>query len=150
MPSLRANDFPKCDVNLGSQSLITFVGRPYHLYTWSMYNCAIPSPVMFVVHGRNTAALEHPWSTIVRIASFPLCVGRPVIRSIATHWNGRASLVVSIRNGGVFALWVWILFCWQVAHPCTYFAIQSFIPSHVVIIRAFRIVSSRPGCPAAG
>ena len=106
MPSLQASDLPKCDVNLGSQSLITFVGRPYHLYTWSMYNCAIPSPVMFVVHGRNIAALEHPWSMIVRIASFPLCIGRPAIRSIATRWNGRASFVVSIQNGGVFALWV--------------------------------------------
>ena len=60
MPSLRAKDFPKCDVNLGLWSLMTFVGSPYHLYTWSMYNCAIPSPVIFVVYGRNTAALEHP------------------------------------------------------------------------------------------
>ena len=83
--SLRANDLPKCDMNLGLRSLITFVGRPYHLYTWSMYNCAIPSPVIFIVHGRNTAAQEQPWSTMVRIMSFPLCIGRPVIRSIATH-----------------------------------------------------------------
>ena len=104
MPSLRANDLPKCDVNLGSRSLITFMGRPYHLYTWSMYSCAIPSSVMFVVQGRNTAALEQPWSMMVRIASFPLCVGRPVIKSIATHWNGKASLVVPIQNGGTFAL----------------------------------------------
>ena len=104
MPSLQANDFPKCDINLGSQSLITFVGSPYHLYTWSMYSWAIPSPVIFVVHGRNTAALEHPWSMMVRIASFPLCVGRPVIKSIATRWNGRALFVVLIQNGGTFVL----------------------------------------------
>ena len=60
MPSLQANDLLKWDVNQGSRSLMTFVGRPYHLYTWFMYNCAIPSPVMFIVHGRNTAALEQP------------------------------------------------------------------------------------------
>ena len=39
---------------------------------------------MVVEQGRNIAALEHPWSMIVRIASFPLHIGRPVIRSIAT------------------------------------------------------------------
>ena len=150
MPSLWANDLPKCDVNLRLRSLIIFMGRPYYLYTWSMYNCVIPSPVIFVVHGRNTAALEQPWSTMVRIASLPLCVGSSVIRSIATCWNGRASSVVLIQNGGTFALWVCILFCWHVAHPFMYSMIQSFMPFQVVIIHVFWIVSSLPGCPAAG
>jgi hypothetical protein len=39
---------------------------------------------MVVVQGRNIAALEQPWSTIVRIASFPLHTGRPIMRSMAT------------------------------------------------------------------
>ena len=39
-------------------------------------------------HGKNSAALEHPWSIIVRMASRPLHVGRPVIRSMATTQNG--------------------------------------------------------------
>ena len=47
------------------------------------YRAAIPGPVIVVEHGRNRAALEHPWSMIVRIASFPLMFGRPVIKSIA-------------------------------------------------------------------
>ena len=145
MPSLQAKDSPKCDVNRGSRSLITLVGSPYHLYMWSMYNCVIPSPVMFVVQGRNTAAWEHSWSTIVKIVSFPLCVGRLVIRSIAIRWNERVLSVVSIWNGGTFALWVCILFCWHIAHPFTYSVIQLFMPSQFVI--TFWIVSS---CPAAG
>ena len=56
--------------------------------------------MMLVVHGRNTVALEQPWSMIVRIASFPLCIGRPVIRSITTCWNGRALFMVLMWNGG--------------------------------------------------
>ena len=129
---------------------MTLVGSLYHLYMWSMYSCAIPSPVMFVMHRRNTVAREHPWSTIVRIASFPLCIGRPVIKFIAIYWNGRASFIVSIWNGGVFALWVCILFCWHIVHLFTYSIIHSFILSQIIIICAFQIVSSQPGCPAAG
>ena len=76
-----------------------------------MYNCAIPLPVMLAVYERNTVAFEQPWLTMVRIASFPLYIGRPVIRSIATCWNRRASSVVLIWNRETFALWVCILFC---------------------------------------
>ena len=47
------------------------------------YRVAIPGPVIMVEHGRNKAALEHPWSMIVRMVSLPCMFGRPVIRSIA-------------------------------------------------------------------
>ena len=56
------------------------------------------------------ATLEHPWSTMVRIASFPLCFGKPVIRSMATCWNGRVFSLVVIWYKGVCFLWVRILF----------------------------------------
>ncbi len=79
---------PKCNVKQGSQSNITFCGSPNYLYTWSMYSWAIPGSIIVVAHGRKTAALEHSWFTIVRIMSFPLCFGRPVMRSIATCWKG--------------------------------------------------------------
>ena len=55
------------------------------------YRVAIPGPVIMVEQGRNRAALEHLWSMIVRMASFPLTFGRPVIRSMAICWNGRES-----------------------------------------------------------
>ena len=74
---------------------------------------------MVVAHGMKTAALEQPWSTIVSIASFLFIWGRPVIRSIAIWEKGFMLGVVVIPKGGVFFLWVWILFCWQVAHPLT-------------------------------
>ena len=74
---------------------------------------------MVVVQGMKIAALEHPWSTMVNIASFPFTWGRPMIRSIAIWEKGFVSGIVVIPKGGVFFLWVWILFCWQVAHPLT-------------------------------
>jgi len=99
--------------------LMTLVGSPNHQYTLSRYNWAIPGPVIVVEHGRKMAALEQPWLTIFNMASLPLCAGSPVIRSIATHWNGSVPSSVEIRNMGVFVQWVKILFCWHVAYPLT-------------------------------
>jgi hypothetical protein len=56
----------------------------------------MPGPVMSVEHSRNITTLEHPWLTIVRMASFPFWARRPVIRSIAICWNGWACGVVPI------------------------------------------------------
>ena len=73
IPSLVVRAFPKWDINLGSLSLIIREGSPNHRYTWSRYSCAIPGPVIVSLHGKNIAALEHPWSTMVRIALYPAC-----------------------------------------------------------------------------
>ena len=66
---------------------------------------------MIVIQGMKIAALEHPWLTMVSIASFPFVQGRPVIRSRAIWEKGFASGVVVILKIGVLFLWVWILFC---------------------------------------
>jgi hypothetical protein len=119
IPNFWLRALPKWDVKRGSLSLITLLGSPNHRYTWSMYNCAISGPVIVVEQGRNIVALEHPWSTIVRIASFPLCFGSPVIRSMAILWKGSVPSSVVMRYSGVFGLCVRILFCWHVAQPLT-------------------------------
>src|SRR6266576_4598503 len=75
--SLSVSALLKWDVNLGSLSLMIFVGSPNHRYTLSRYSWAMPGPVIVVSQGRNIAALEHPWSMMVRMAFFPLCVGSP-------------------------------------------------------------------------
>jgi len=72
-----------------------------------------------VVQGRNIVPREQPWSTIVRIASYPLLLGSPVMRSMATCENGFASGSDRILNRGVFSRCVRFLFCWQMAHPLT-------------------------------
>src|SRR5229473_3477311 len=61
----------------------------------------MPGPVIVVEHGRNKAAREHPWSTMVRMASFPLILGKPVIRSMAICWNGRESSGVVMQYRGI-------------------------------------------------
>src|SRR6202789_2253230 len=107
----------KCEVKRGSLSEITLVGSPNHRYTCSRYSCATPSPVMVVEQGRNTAALEHPWSMIVRMASLPSLLGSWVIRSMATVLKGSAVGCAGMwNNGGLFFV-VRFLFCWQIAHP---------------------------------
>ena len=66
----------------------------------------IPGLDMFVVQGRKIAALEHLWSTIVRMALKPHLLGSPVIRSMAMVWNRSVFGVVGIQYIGVCHLWV--------------------------------------------
>jgi hypothetical protein len=71
----------------------------------------MPGPVMVVVQGKNIAPREQPWSTIVRIASNPSLLGKPVIRSMAMCENGLALITEGMWNGGVLMRWVRFLFC---------------------------------------
>ena len=71
IPNFIMRAFPNCEVDLGSLLEMTLDGRPNHGWTFCRYNCAIPGPVIVVVQGMKIAALEHPWSTMVSIASFP-------------------------------------------------------------------------------
>jgi hypothetical protein len=66
-----AIDLLKCDVNHGLQSLMIFWGNLNHWKTCSKYSCAISGLVIVVLQGKKIAVHEHPWSTMVRIASFP-------------------------------------------------------------------------------
>jgi hypothetical protein len=50
----------------------------------------MPSPVMVVEQGRKMAALVHPWSTIVSMASYGPFFGSCVMRSIVISSNGFA------------------------------------------------------------
>jgi hypothetical protein len=63
---------------------------------WLWYNWAIPGPVIVVLHGKKIAVHKHPWSTIMSIASLPFIGGSPVIRSIATLWNGHTFVSVGM------------------------------------------------------
>ena len=127
IPSHLVSAFSKCNVNLGSLLLMIFLGNLYHglRYSW-----ATPAPKMWMEHSRNMAALKHPWSTMVRMASSPLCIGSPMIRSMATTWNGGMFSSVGMQYRGVPFLWVRIFACWHVAHPLTYSVTQSLIPGH--------------------
>ena len=97
IPNLVASAFPNWLVNCGSLSLMIFDGSLNHRTTLSKYSCVTPGPVIVVWQGRKMAALEHPWSTIVRMASCPLRSGSPVMRSMATDWKGSIPCLVGIR-----------------------------------------------------
>ena len=49
-----------------------------------------------MAQGKKTAALKHPWSTIIRIALNPHLVGSPVIRSMVTVLNRSVLRVVGM------------------------------------------------------
>ena len=60
IPRCWHNEVEKWEVNLGSLSDMILEGIPNHLYMLSRYSFVIPSPVIFVVQGRNSAALVQP------------------------------------------------------------------------------------------
>ena len=80
----------------------------------------MPVPVMVVEQGRKIATREHPWSTIVSMASLPLLLGRPVMRSIAMWENGLVLITDGIQNTEGLTWCVRFLFCWHVAQPLMY------------------------------
>ena len=88
MLSFVVNARAKWDVKQGSQSDITFEGTLNHRNRCLRYSRATPSPVMVVWQGRKIVALEHPWSTMVSIASYPFALGSCMMRSKAMTLNG--------------------------------------------------------------
>ena len=88
----------------------------------------MPVPVMVVEQGRKIAACEHPWSTMVSMASCPLLLGRPVMRSIAMWENGLALVADGMQNIGGLMWCVRFLFGWHVAQPLMYYMIQVWAP----------------------
>ena len=122
--------FAKWDVKHGSLSEIIFVGTPNQGSICWRYNLAIPSPVIIVLHGRNSAALEHPWSTMVSITSWPLDCGSWVVRSIATVLKGHSVRSLGMWYRGILFFVVCILFCCHIVHPLTYWSIRTFILGH--------------------
>ena len=83
---------------------------------------------MVVMHGRNMALWEQSWSTMVSIALWPLLLGKPVIKSMATCENGLVFGGDVIWNIGVLRRCMRFLFCWQVAHPLMYWSTQVRTP----------------------
>jgi hypothetical protein len=79
------------DMNQGSQSLMTLVGRPKWANMCFMYNAAVSSMVISLLHGMNIAALMQPWSVIVSMELNPCETGSLTMKSNTTVSNGIAS-----------------------------------------------------------
>ena len=113
MFNLVVSAFVKWDVKHGSLSEIIFVGTPNQGNMCSRYNLAIPSPVIIVLHGRNTATQEYPWSTMVSITSWLFDHGSWVIRSIAIVLKGH-----SMRSPGMLSQCSWHACQRTIGHVC--------------------------------
>ena len=57
----------------------------------------ICGPVMVVLQGRKMATLEHPWLTMVKMASYSLLFGSPVMRSKAICLKGAGDVGTGMR-----------------------------------------------------
>jgi hypothetical protein len=107
----------------------------------------MPAPVMVVEQGRKIAAREQLWSTMVSMASLPLLLESPVIRSIAIWENGLALMVDGIQNISGLMQCVKFLFCWHVAQPLIYSEIQVLVLGQKYFLLMHLIVSSWLGWP---
>jgi|SRR5580693_269108 hypothetical protein len=103
------------------------------------------APVMVVEQGRKIATCKHPWLTMVSIASYPLLLGKLVMRSMVMCKNGLALMVDGIWNIGVLMQCVRFLFCWHVAQPLMYSVIQPLAPGQKYSLLMHLIVSSHLG-----
>ena len=110
----------KWEVKRGSLSNMMHLGSPNQGTRCRRYSRATPVLSMSFLHGINFAALEHPWSMMVRILSNPCDGGRSVMRSIETYWNGPWSTAVSNRWRGAFRRGRLVFDSWHLLHPLTY------------------------------
>jgi hypothetical protein len=133
------------DMNRGSQSLITLVGKPKCANTCFMYNAVVSSAVMSLLHSMNIAALVQPWSVIVSIELKPCETGRLTMKFNAIVSNGIASSLGYMGCRGALVGRLLTLWCWQSAHPLTYSVMSCLIPGHQWFLSASCIVLLMPG-----
>ena len=89
------NDFA---ANWGPRSDPILSGNPYRLKRLLRISLAMSSAVAVLFVGMNITPLLRPWSTMVRIESYPLDVGRSVTISMTTYPNGRSLPSIGIRE----------------------------------------------------
>jgi len=150
IPSALHISFTNAEVNQGSQSEMILLGSPNQGTRCFRYSSATPVPSIIFVQGMNLAALEQPWSTIVRMESKPCDFGRSVIRSIDTYWKGPSSTGVSKCCRGAFDRCMLVLDSWQQAHPLTYCSTNSLSLGPSYCSQTSSQVLDMPGCPAIG
>ena len=114
----------KFPVNLGSLLDMMHLGIPYQGKRCWRYSSTTSSLVISLLHSMNLVALEHPWSTMVRMVSYPLDLSRSVIKSMETYWKGPSSVGVMKWCKGAWGSQI-VLLSWHLAHPLTYCSMYS-------------------------
>ena len=139
----------KFPVNLVSLLDMMHLGIPYQGKRCWRYSSAIPSPVISLLHDMNLVALEHPWSTMVRIVLYPFDLGRLVIKFMETYWKGPSSVGVLKWYKGAWGSQI-VLLSWHLVHPLMYCSTYSlsFGPWYFCLTKS-RVLDI-PGWPPVG
>ncbi len=125
-PNALQTALEKFNAKCGSQSDMMRLGTPNHGTRCLRYSWAMPGPSIILLQGMNLAAFEHPWSTIVSMLSKPSDLGRSVMRSMNTYWNGPSPAGTLKRYRGAFLHGRFVLDFWHLAHPLTYCSTKSW------------------------
>ena len=143
IPSFLHSSCVTCAANCGPRSEIITAGNPVRFHTLSSSNWLVSIAVIFLFQGERIIALLFR-STTVRMLSYPLDVGRSVIKSIVMVSQSPCGIsfgLIGTFTGGQ------ILVVWQVAHPLMYALTNSVIPGHQYSHVMSSIVFHWPGCP---
>ena len=138
------------DVNWGSRSEMICFGSLNQGMRCFRYSRVTPVPLIVLLHGMNLAALEHPWSTIMRMESKPCDLGRSIIRSIDTYWKGPSSTGVSKCCRGALDRCTLVFDSWHCAQPLTYCSTNSCSLGPLYCSRTSSQVFEIPGWLAEG
>ena len=114
--------------------------------TWEKKSLAISMVSMVLEQGMMITPFIRPWLTTTKIESLPHTSGRAVTRSTEICLKGRDEDEGIGFNGGRVG-WVFILFCWQVAHPSTNRLTYVDSPGHQKSHSRKVLVRNLPACP---
>ena len=128
---------------------IICLGIPYQGKRCWRYSSVTPSPVISLLHGMNLVTLKHPWSTMVRIVSYPLDFGRSVMKSMEPYWKGPSSAGVLKLCKGAWGSQI-VLLSWHLAHPLTYCSTYSLSLGPWYFCLTKSRVLDIPGWPPVG
>src|ERR1700742_2658779 len=115
IPSFRHNSRVTCAANWGPRSEIILRGNPVRFHTLSRRSWLVCSAVIVLRHGDKIIALLC-LSTTVRMLSYPLEVGRSVMKSIVMVSHTPVGISVGLIGTLIGGR---ILVVWQTAHPLT-------------------------------
>ena len=124
IPSFLQSSCVSCAANCGPLSEMIASGNPVHFQTLSSNSWLVCSAVMVLLQGDKIIALLCQLTTI-RILSYPLEVGRSVMKSIVMVSQGPLGISVGFSGtltGGL------ILVVWHIVHPLIYALTNSVIP----------------------
>ena len=124
-----ASFLARAEANWGPLSNIMVLWCPNHLKMFWKKSLPTPAVLMVFEQGIIITPFVRPWSTTTMMESMLPTRGRLVTKSTKSCLNGRVEVDEIGFNGGHVG-WVFILFCWQTAHPSMNLLMYVDSPGH--------------------